>query len=65
MGKTVSFSGEECPTALLSNASKAFGLFGHPRVSAEQIIRWTADWVVRGQPLLGKPTHFESREGKF
>jgi nucleoside-diphosphate-sugar epimerase len=65
MGKPVTFKGEECPTALLSNARKAFDLFGKPRISAEQLIRWTADWVARGQPLLGKPTHFESREGKF
>jgi nucleoside-diphosphate-sugar epimerase len=65
MGKPAIFTGEEYPTALLSNARKSFGLFGKPRITAEQLIRWTADWVARRQPLLGKPTHFESREGKF
>jgi hypothetical protein len=24
-----------------------------------------ADWVERGGPLLGKPTNFETRDGKF
>jgi hypothetical protein len=24
-----------------------------------------ADWVSRGQPGLGKPTHFETRDGKY
>jgi len=65
MGKAARFEGTESPTALLSNAQRAFSLFGRPRVSAEQLIRWTADWVTRGQPTLHKPTHFESRSGKF
>jgi len=29
------------------------------------MMHWIADWVMRGQPTLGKPTHFESRSGKF
>ena len=65
MGKRVQFKGTENATALLSNAERAFQLLGQPRILAEQMIRWTADWVMRGQPTLGKPTHFESRSGKF
>jgi len=65
MNKTVSFKNRESPTALLSNGQKAFQLFGEPRVSAEEMIRWAADWIMRGQPLLGKPTHFEARDGRF
>jgi hypothetical protein len=34
-------------------------------VSVEQMLRWIADWVMRGGASLGKPTHFESRDGKF
>jgi hypothetical protein len=30
-----------------------------------QLIEWTADWVRRGGATLGKPTHFESRDGSF
>ena len=29
------------------------------------MIDWVADWVSRGQPSLGKPTQFETRDGKY
>ena|SRR5437588_3547099 len=59
------FIREEGSTALLSNAQKAFALFGRPRVGAAQLIGWVADWIIRDRPTLGKPTHYESRHGKF
>jgi nucleoside-diphosphate-sugar epimerase len=65
MGTEASFAGAEAPTALLNNAQLGHRLFGYPRVSAGQAIRWTADWVKRGGESLGKPTHFEARDGKF
>ena len=65
MGKSVEFSGMEALDAFLSNGRKSFDLFGYPRVSAEQLIRWIADWVIRGGESLDKPTHFESRNGKY
>ena len=65
MGRTPLFEGVESETALLNNAERAFELFGQPRVTADALIEWVADWVMRGGPTLGKPTHFESREGKF
>lgn len=65
MKKSPRFIGTESATALLSNSQPALSRFGPPRVSAEQLIPWVADWVMRGGPTLGKPTHFESREGKF
>lgn len=61
----VTFEGEEAPTALLNDASQAFELFGPPRHSADEIMVWIADWMKRGGALWDKPTHFESREGKF
>jgi nucleoside-diphosphate-sugar epimerase len=63
--KTAKFEGTESADALLSNAHKAFALFGRPRVSAERLIDWIAEWVSRGGPTLGKPTHFEERDGRF
>jgi nucleoside-diphosphate-sugar epimerase len=57
--------GTEAPDALLSNAGLAYRLFGRPRVSASQMIRWIADWCRRGGPALNKPTHFDVRDGKF
>lgn len=65
MNKPVTFSGSESPTALLANAALAQRLFGPPQVGVEQMVCWIADWVMRGGPSLGKPTHFESRDGKF
>jgi len=64
-GKTPHFDGEETGSALLSNAGKAAGLFGRPRVGLEQMIEWTAHWIQIGGPSLGKPTHFEARDGNF
>ncbi|GMV98235.1 MAG: hypothetical protein AMXMBFR83_25870 [Phycisphaerae bacterium] len=64
-GRAPVFAGREQPDALLINGQRAYELFGRPRVSAEQIMGWAADWVRRGGESLGKPTHFEVRDGKF
>ena len=64
-GKRVQFDGVEAPDALLSNAEKAFQLFGKPRVSYEQMTAWIADWIERGGETLAKPTYFEERAGLF
>jgi nucleoside-diphosphate-sugar epimerase len=65
MNKPPRLVGEESPTALLNNGEKGHRLFGRPRVGIETLIRWTADWVMRGGSSLNKPTHFETRDGKF
>jgi nucleoside-diphosphate-sugar epimerase len=61
----VRFDGQESPDALLSNAKLAHELFGRPRVDADKMIRWIADWVAGGGKTLAKPTHFEERSGRF
>jgi nucleoside-diphosphate-sugar epimerase len=58
-------TGTEAPTAWLIDSSEAYRLFGPPRVSLEQMIDWTADWVARGGQSLNKPTHYEARDGKY
>jgi len=63
--KPVRFEGQESADALLSNAKKSYELFGDPRVAANQLITWIADWVSRGGASLAKPTHFEERAGRF
>ena len=55
----------EGPSALLSDASKARELFGDPTVSTREMIEWIADWIRNGGALLNKPTHFQTRDGKF
>jgi hypothetical protein len=57
--------GEESPNALLNNASKCHRLFGYPEFTPTELIEWIADWLKSGGSTLGKPTHFETRDGKF
>ena len=64
-GRPVNFQGVEAPDALLSDASLALRLFGPPRVGADRLIDLTADWLLRDGATLGKPTHFEARDGRF
>jgi len=65
LGREPRFTGTEAPTALLSNAQRCHGLFGYPDVPLAELLDLTADWVAQGLPLLGKPTHFQTRDGKF
>jgi nucleoside-diphosphate-sugar epimerase len=59
------FQGMEAETALLSNAGRCQKLFGRPSVTVEQMIEWVADWIRMGGVTLAKPTHFETRDGRF
>jgi nucleoside-diphosphate-sugar epimerase len=61
----VAFTGCEAKDALLSNGSRGWTLLGEPRIGMAQLLPWTADWIRRGGEHLGKPTHFESRTGRF
>jgi nucleoside-diphosphate-sugar epimerase len=65
LGKTVTFAGEEAADALLSNGQLGHQLYGYPRVGPRQMMTWIAEWVRGGGPTLDKPTHFESRDGRF
>ena len=65
LNRPVTFTGAEGATALLNNAGAALMRFGQPRVPAAELLDWVAGWVKHGGPDLGKPTHFESRDGRF
>lgn len=65
MKKRVSFQGEEDDKALLGDGQLGYRLFGRPQVELEQLIEWSADWVMRDGESLNKPTHFEVTDGKF
>jgi nucleoside-diphosphate-sugar epimerase len=65
LGREPRFTGTEAPDALLSNANALRGRFGAPEMPVETMLDWVADWVREARPLLGKPTHFETRDGAF
>ena len=64
-GKAPVLVGKEEPTAWLTNTSQAVKLFGQAVVDTAQLIKWTADWVKRDMPSLGKPTKYEVRDGRY
>jgi nucleoside-diphosphate-sugar epimerase len=57
--------GREAEIALLNDASLCHRLMGPPKVSVDEMIERVARWIREGHPTLGKPTHFEVRDGKF
>ena len=57
--------GREADTAWLVNTAAAQRLFGRPEITLETMIEWTADWVTRRMPSLGKDTHFDVRDGNY
>ena len=65
LGREPIIVGKEEPTAWLTDTSQAVKLFGLPVVDTEQLIKWTADWVARAMPSLGKPTKYEVRDGRY
>ena len=59
------FTGTESASALLNNAARCHRLFGYPSVTPDEMIEWIARWIGMGGSTLGKPTHFETRDGKY
>ncbi|MEK6244527.1 MAG: NAD-dependent epimerase/dehydratase family protein [Pseudomonadota bacterium] len=64
-GKQPRDIGTEAGSAWLVDSRAAHKLLGAPRVPLASMIDWQADWIARGLPGLGKPTHFETRDGKY
>jgi nucleoside-diphosphate-sugar epimerase len=64
-GRTAKLSGREAPSGWLNNAARMVREFGPPKVGIERMLDWTADWLLAGMPSLGKPTHYEVRDGRF
>jgi nucleoside-diphosphate-sugar epimerase len=65
LGKQPVLVGNEAAEAWLVNTAEATRLFGYPRVPLVKLVDWTADWVGRGMPSLGKETHYGTRDGNF
>jgi len=66
-GREPIFMGSEPsgPGGYLTNAAKSFSLFGYPSISLPDMIDMVAQWMSAGGSSLGKPTHFESTDGKY
>ncbi len=65
LGREPIIVGKEEPTAWLTDTSQAVKMFGLPIVDTGQLVKWTADWVARAMPSLGKPTKYEVRDGRY
>jgi hypothetical protein len=65
LGKEPVLTGQEQPTALLNNAADCHRMFGMPDVGVDELIGLVAEWVGEDGELLGKPTKFQVRDGKF
>jgi nucleoside-diphosphate-sugar epimerase len=59
------FLSGEGSSALLSDVTKARALFGDPATSTTEMIALVANWIRDGGTTLNKPTHFQTRDGKF
>lgn len=64
-GRAPVLTGREADNAWLADARESVRLFGPPAVTVEAMMAQIADHVGAGGRLLGKPTHFEERGGKF
>ena len=65
LGVTPAFAGDEGADALLSNTSRMDELMADPLLPLDTLLDWVAAWVRAGGRLLGKPTGFERRDGRF
>jgi len=65
LGKEPRFVSQEAATALLSDASGCFAVFGHPAMSLDDMIGTIVPWVAAGKPVLNKPTKYQVRDGRF
>jgi dTDP-4-dehydrorhamnose reductase len=65
LGRTPHFVDEESKTALLVNAERICARLGPPPTTLETMLAWTAHWVESSGRDLGKPTHFDVRDGNY
>jgi nucleoside-diphosphate-sugar epimerase len=59
------FAGAEGTDALLSNATLMHTTFTPPGTTIDEMIEHVAVAVEQNAPTLGRPTHFEQRDGRF
>jgi nucleoside-diphosphate-sugar epimerase len=65
LGVEPRYEGVETGDALLSDTARMRSLVGPPDMALDTMLDWVADWVREKRRLLGKPTHFDARDGAF
>jgi nucleoside-diphosphate-sugar epimerase len=65
LGRTPTFSGAEGTEAWLWDARACQRHFGPPETTTDEAVRMVCEWIRRGGGSLGRPTHFEVRDGAF
>jgi len=65
LNKKPKFISQEAQTALLSNASYCFSVFGYPKTTLEEMVSLIVKWVTSDKKVLNKPTKYDIRDGKF
>lgn len=65
MGRSVQFEGAEASHCLLGNSRPLCERLGTPAVTMDTMLRWTAAWAESPGTYLGRPTHFEVRDGRY
>ncbi len=65
LGRAERLTGREAEDALLSDSTRMRTVLDDALMPLDTLLDWVADWVSRGGRLLGKPTKFERRDGKF
>ena len=65
LGRKPKFVSQEAETAILSNASKCFSLFGYPKTTLNEMVSFIVKWVTSGKTVLNKPTKYDNRNGRF
>ena len=65
LGRKPVLTGTEATHGWVTNTAACWRLMGAPAVPVVRMIDWVADWVAKGGASLGKPTHYEVRDGVF
>jgi len=65
LGRPPVITGIEAASAWLFDARRSYEWFGPPTVGIDEMIDAQAEWVRHGGETLGKPTHYEVRDGQF
>lgn len=65
LGRTPLLLGAEAASGWVADARESLRLFGPPETSVQTMMERIAAHLRGGGRLLGKPTHFDARDGRF